>query len=147
MRISDWSSDVCSSDLILGVTWKGLDPQWPMRLTLDYVKNLGAEVEADTGYSADLSLGKASAPGDWRFTWGYAMAQTDAVLAAFSQDNLGLGTNYPVHALTVDYVPPPNTMLSAYSYHYKPYRPLYPPAPQPGARLAHLRLAFLAHFS
>src|SRR3546814_8128630 len=98
MRISDWSSDVCSSDLgtyvsdfhlvdaILGVTWKGLDPQWPMRLTLDYVKNLGAEVEADTGYSADLSFGKASAPGDWRFTWGYAMAQNDAVLAAFSQD-------------------------------------------------------------
>src|SRR3546814_14964075 len=81
MRISDLSSDVCSSDL--------------------------------------------SAPGDWRFTWGYAMAQNDAVLAAFSQDNIGLGTNYRVHALTVDYVPTPKTMLSAYWYHYKPYSSLY----------------------
>src|SRR3546814_10813827 len=140
MRISDWSSDVCSSDLILGVTWKGLDPQWPMRLTLDYVKNLGAEVEADTGYSADLSLGKASAPGDWRFTWGYAMAQNDAVLAAFSQDNIGLGTNYRVHALTVDYVPTPKTMLSASWYHYKPYSSLYAGEQQHGDWLDRLRL-------
>src|SRR3546814_20884246 len=104
MRISDWSSDVCSSDL-----------------------------------SADLSLGKASAPGDWRFTWGYAMAQNDAVLAAFSQDNIGLGTNYRVHALTVDYVPTPKTMLSAYWYHYKTYSPLYAGAQQHGDWLARRR--------
>src|SRR3546814_18595457 len=74
-------SDFHLVDAILGVTWKGLDPQWPMRLTLDYVTTLGAEVDADPGSSADHHLGKASATGDWPFTWGFALAQHATVLA------------------------------------------------------------------
>lgn len=54
-------------------------------------------------------------------TYGYSVAETDAVLAAFSHDNIALGTNYRLHALTLDYVPFPKTMLSAYWYHYRPY--------------------------
>ena len=48
------------------------------------------------------------------------MAETDAVLAAFSHDNIALGTNYRLHALTLDYVPFPKTLLTAYWYHYQP---------------------------
>jgi len=134
------------ANLLFGVTYGGFGERWPLRLVADYVRNTGAATDADTGYGTDLILGKASAPGDWRFTYGYSMAQTDAVLAAFSHDNLGIATNYRLHALTVDYVPMPKTMLSAYWYHYKPYSALDAGANEPGDWLDRLRLAFLVNF-
>jgi hypothetical protein len=48
------------------------------------------------------------------------VAETDSVLGAFSHDNIGIGTNYELHALTLDYVPMPKTLLTAWWYHYKP---------------------------
>lgn len=148
LRAPDGSylSDFHLANAMAGVTWTGLDPRWPLRLAVDYVKNLGARVDADTGYGVDLTLGRAAAPGDWRFTWGYSMAEADAVLAAFSQDNIGLGTNYRLHALSVDYVPTPRTMLSAYWYHYTPYSALYAGTRDPDDWLDRLRLAFLVNF-
>ena len=134
------------ANVLVGTTWSGLGEQWPLRLGVDYVHNTGAATDADTGYGADLSLGKASAPGDWRFTYGYSMAQADAVLAAFSHDNIGFGTNYRLHGLTVDYVPVPKTMLSLYWYHYRPYSNLYPVGQLPNDWLDRLRLAFLVNF-
>jgi hypothetical protein len=139
-------SDYRLAKATLGVTYGGFGAQWPLRLVADYVHNLGARTDADTGYGADLILGKASTPGDWRFTYGYSMAQNDAVLAAFSHDNIGIGTNYRLHALTVDYVPMPKTMISAYWYHYKPYSALYAGSNQPNDWLDRLRLAFLVNF-
>jgi len=141
-----YQSDFHLANLMFGATWKGLGDRWPVRVLADYVKNLGAATDADTGYGADLSIGRASAPGDWRFTYGYSMAQTDAVLAAFSHDNIGIGTNYRLHGLTVDYVPMPKTMISAYWYHYKPYSNRDPVGQDPDDWLDRLRLAFLVNF-
>lgn len=134
------------ANLLFGATYGGFGERWPLRLVADYVRNLGAATDADTGYGADLILGRASARGDWRFTYGYSMAQTDAVLAAFSHDNIGIATNYRLHGLTVDYVPMPRTMLSAYWYHYRPYGALDAGGNQPGDWLDRLRLAFLVSF-
>lgn len=139
-------SDFHLANLIATVNYAGFGEQWPLRLTADYVRNLGAETEADTGYGADLVLGKASSLGDWRFTYGYSMAQTDAVLAAFSHDNIGIATNYRLHALTVDYVPIPNTLLSAIWYHYKPYSAIDAGGNDPQDWLDRLRLAFMVSF-
>ena len=124
-------SDFHLANVLFGVTYAGLGDEWPLRLNVDHVRNTGAATDADTGYSAELSLGKAAVPGDWRFAYGYSMAQTDAVLAAFSHDNIGIGTNYRLHALTVDYVPLPKTMLSLYWYHYRPYSRVYPVGHEP----------------
>lgn len=142
----NYLSDFHLVNLLFGVSWAGWSDDWPLRLTVDYVHNTGAATDADTGYSAELSVGKASAPGDWRVAYGYSMAQADAVLAAFSQDNIGIGSNYRVHGLTVDYVPLPKTMLSLYWYHYKPYSRLYPVGQDPDDWLDRLRLAFLVNF-
>lgn len=134
------------ANLLLGATWTGLGEQWPLRLVVDYVHNTGAATDADTGYSAEIGLGKAAVPGDWRVAYGYSMAQADAVLTAFSQDNIGIGSNYRVHGLTVDYVPLPKTMLSLYWYHYRPDSRLYPVGQDPDDWLDRLRLAFLVNF-
>lgn len=122
LRRADGSylSDFNLGNFLVGATWTGLGPRWPVRFTGDYVKNFGAETSRDTGYSMDLGIGRVSQPHDWRVTYGYSVAETDAVLAAFSHDNIGIGTNYELHALTLDYVLMPKTLLSAWWYHYKP---------------------------
>ena len=112
-------SDFDLGDLLVGVTWSGLGERWPVRLMGDYVRNYGAETDADSGFGADLMIGRASQPGDWRVTYGYSKAETDAVLSAFSHDNTTIGTNYRLHALTFDYVPTPRTQISAIWYHYR----------------------------
>jgi hypothetical protein len=115
----NYLSDFNLGDLILGATWSGLGERWPVRFVADYVKNFGARTADDTGWGADLLIGRASKPGDWRVTYGHSRAQTDSVFAAFSHDNTPLATNYRLHALTLDYVPMPKTQISAIWYHYR----------------------------
>lgn len=141
-----YRSDFNLADVIVGATWQGANEKLPVRIVGDYVHNLGAETSADTGYGVDVSLGRVSAQHDWRLTYGYAMAETDAVLAAFSQDNIGIGTNYRMHALTFDYVPLPKTMISAIWYHYKPYSAVDAGSNDPGDWLDRFRVAFLVNF-
>lgn len=139
-------SDFRLANAIVGVSHTGFGEQWPVRIVGDYVKNLGAATDADTGYGVDVMLGRASKPGDWRFTYGYSMAEADAVLAAFSHDNIGIATNYRLHGLTIDYVPMPKTMISAIWYHYRPYDPLHAGSNELHDWLDRFRLAFLVNF-
>lgn len=114
-------SDFNLADVIVGATWSGLGPRWPLRVAGDFVRNLGARTSEDTGYSIDLSAGRLARPGDWRVGYNHAMAETDAVLAAFSHDNIALGTNYELHGLTLDYMAMPGAVLTAIWYHYRPH--------------------------
>lgn len=139
-------SDYELVDVIFGGTWQGSNEKWPVRVVGDYVKNLGAVDGEDTGFGVDVSIGRASKPGDWRFTYGYAQTDVDAVMSAFSQDNIGIATNYKLHSLTVDYTPMPKTMISALWYHYKPNDPAFADANRPGDWLDRLRLFFLVNF-
>lgn len=139
-------SDFNLGDLIVGATWSGFGSRWPVRFVGDYVKNFGAETSQDTGYGGDLSIGRVTQPHDWRVTYGYSVAETDAVLGAFSHDNISIGTNYQLHALTVDYVPMPRTTLSAWWYHYKPENALDAGSNAVGDWLDRIRVAFLVSF-
>lgn len=112
-------SDFNLLDVIGAVTWRGLGELWPVRLVGDYVHNFGAVTDANTGFGIDLLIGRASKPGDWRFVYGYAEADRDAVLAAFSHDNTNLATNYLQHTFAVDFVPRPNLMLTTTYYRYR----------------------------
>ena len=112
-------SDFNLLDVIAALTWNGLGEKWPVRIVGDYVHNYGAATDADTGFGVDLLVGRAGQPGDWRFTYGYAEAETDAVLAAFSQDNTNLATNYMQHTLAIDFVPKHNLVLNATYYRYR----------------------------
>lgn len=140
------TSDYELVDVVAGLSWQGVNEKWPLRVVGDYVKNLGAIDDQDTGFGVDVSLGRASKAGDWRFTYGYSQTDVDAVLAAFSNDNIGIATNYNLHALTLDYTPIPKTTISAIWYHYKPNDPLYAGTNQPDDWLDRFRVFFLMNF-
>ena len=139
-------SDFNLGDLIVGATWSGLGARWPVRAVGDFVKNFGAETAEDVGYGVDLGVGRVAQSHDWRVTYGYSVAETDAVLGAFSHDNIGIGTNYKLHALTLDYVPMPKTLLTAIWYHYKPEHAVYAGSNDFGDWLDRVRVAFLVAF-
>lgn len=141
-----YRSDFDLGDLLVGVTWSGAGERWPVRVLGDYVHNFGAATSADTGYGVDIIAGRASKESDWRLTYGYSIAETDAVLAAFSHDNIGIATNYKLHALTLDYMPWPKTLLSAIWYHYRPDHAIDAGANDPSDWLDRLRIAFLVSF-
>lgn len=139
-------SDFELVDIIAGTTWQGQNDKWPVRLVGNYVKNLGAIDDQDTGFGVDASLGRASKAGDLRFTYGYSQTDVDAVLSAFSHDNIGIATNYKLHSLTAEYTPAPKTTIAAIWYHYKPNDPRYAGSNQPGDWLDRIRVYYLINF-
>lgn len=105
-------------DILGELRYSGWSAEWPISLTADYVKNLGAEVSGDTGYAVYLGTGRLAHSGDLRFQYGYSEAGTDAVFAAYSQDNITYSTNYRLHTLKLTYVPfaQGRTNLTVYRY-------------------------------
>jgi Putative porin len=142
----NYLSDFDLGNLVVGASWTGAGARWPVRMTGDYVHNFGARTDADTGYSIDIAVGRASQQSDWRLTYGYSLAQTDAVLAAFSHDNIGIATNYRLHALTLDYVPVPRTIVSTIWYRYRPHGALHAGSNAVEDWLDRVRIAFLVSF-
>jgi hypothetical protein len=112
-------SDFNLLDVITVVEYQGLGERYPIRFVGNYVKNLGAKVSEDTGFSLDLYIGRVSEKKDMRYRYGYSVAETDAVLAAFSNDNTTIPTNYKQHTLTVDYFVLDNTIFTLTCYYYK----------------------------
>jgi putative porin len=139
-------SDFDLINILGSVTWTGLGDAWPLRLAGDFVHNSGAATDADSGYALYANLGRASAPGDWQFGYTYASVGTDAVMAAFSHDNLGISTNYRLHGLTVDFVPIEHITLNATFYHYRPRNVIDAAANDPTDWLNRLRFNFLVHY-
>ena len=113
-------SDFNLFDVLVTLDYAGLGERYPLRLVGDYVHNSGAD-DLNTGWGADVFLGRASRPGDLRFRYGYGVAETDAILAAFSHDNITLAVNYENHTLAVDAVPLAGLFLNATVYHYRPH--------------------------
>lgn len=141
-----YRSDFNLGDAIAVVTYRGLGARWPIGATGEFVHNFGAAVPADDGYSLELYAGRASSRGDWRLSYNFAVAENEAVLAAFSHDNLGIATNYRLHALSIDHVVLANTILNLTLYHYRPEDLLYAGANQPHDWLNRLRLNLLFNF-
>jgi len=112
-------SDFDLIDVIATVDYRGLGERFPVRLVGDIVKNNGAVRGEEAGFAIDLYVGKISKKKDWRFQYGYALAENDAILAAFSHDNTTLASNYEQHTLGVDYVVIENTTLNVTLYHYR----------------------------
>lgn len=128
------------------VTYNGFGEHWPVSLTGDYVRNLGAANDEDTGFGADIMIGRASEPGDWRFRYGYASVETDAVLAAFSNDNLTIATNYIEHAVTADFIPATRVLLNLTYYLYRPKTAEFAGPNEPDDYLNRLRLNVVTRF-
>ena len=138
-------SDFDLADVIAAVSYGGWK-RWPVRLTGEYVKNRGARTTGDTGYSIELSAGQVHDKGDWRFGYGYSVAEVDAVLAAFSHDNTTIATNYRQHTLYLDYALSNTIVLDTTLYHYRPYDAEFSGINDPGDWLDRLRVNFQVAF-
>lgn len=139
-------SDFDLLDVIAAAQYNGLGERWPVRLVGDYVHNYGATTGQDTGFGVDLLLGRGSKLGDWRFGFGYAQAEVDAVLTAFSHDNTNLASNYLQQTLLVDYVVAPGVTLNATYYRYRAKSPQFSSAFSATEWANRLRLNLLAAF-
>lgn len=139
-------SDFNLIDAIGTVTYKGFGERWPVSVSGDYVRNLGAANDEDTGFGADIMIGRASKPGDWRFRYGYASVETDAVLAAFSNDNLTIATNYVEHAVTADFMAARHVLLNLTYYLYRPKTAAFAGPNEPDDYLNRLRLNVVTRF-
>lgn len=138
-------SDYRLFNVITALSWQGADEKWPIRIVGDYVRNLGAVDDEDTGYEISASIGRA-APGNWRFSYGYARTDADAVLAAFSHDNIAIATNYQLHTMTVDYGLTPNTSIGGIWYRFRPNDPEFAGSNDPSKWIDRLRLFYLVSF-
>jgi len=112
-------SDFDLLDAVVALDYAGLGERFPLRVVGDYVHNSGA-ADMNSGWGADVYLGKTQRTGDLRYRYGYGMTEIDAVLAAFSHDNTTFGTNYELHTLAVEAVPITGLLLNATLYHYRP---------------------------
>jgi hypothetical protein len=113
-------SDFNLVDAVISAEYTGLGEHLPLRVVGEYVKNTGAD-DLNTGWEADLYLGRSQRPGDLRGRYGFALVETDAVLAAFSHDNTTLGTNTETHTLAVEAIPVSGLLLNATWYLYRPH--------------------------
>jgi hypothetical protein len=112
-------SDFNLIDVIAIIEYPGMSERFPLKIVADFVKNNGAKVDEDQAFAVDFFLGKASKKNDFRFRYGYAKCETDAVLAAFSHDNTTIATNYEQHTITIDFVPLEKTTLNLTYYYYR----------------------------
>jgi putative porin len=113
-------SDFNLLNLLVMADYTGFGERFPLRIVGDYVHNSGAN-DLNTGWEADVYVGRITRPRETRWRYGYAVAQTDAILAAFGQDNTTLGTNYEIHSLSVDGMPITGVVLTGTLYAYRPH--------------------------
>ncbi len=114
-------SDFDLFDALVTVDYTRFGERFPLRVVGEYVHNLGAD-GPNTGWGADLYVGRSQRRGDTRWRYGFALAETEAVLAAFAHDNTTLGTNSETHTLAVDAVPVFGMLLNATWYLYRPHQ-------------------------
>lgn len=112
------------AEVLGSLTYGGLGEKWPVSGTLDYVKNLGASEDVNTGWLAQVTLGTTGQAGDWELWYGHSSVDADAVFAAFAQDNIPLATNYLLHAGGASYSLSATTRVEAMLYHYRVKREL-----------------------
>jgi hypothetical protein len=112
-------SDFNLFDTIGSVTYVGFGDRWPVKLIGDYIKNSGAMVPEDAGWSMDLFAGNLNAPGHFLAHYGYSQVETDAILGMFSNDNIIFPTNYRLHTISLDYALQQNTFVGVTGYLFK----------------------------
>ncbi len=89
-------------------------PKWPVRLYGDYVINADSRGPgADQGYQGGFTLGLSKDPCDLWFSYAYEHLDTDAVISAFTNSDMGPigGTNVKGHVLQAGYVLTKNLSL------------------------------------
>lgn len=119
-----YASDFNLIDSLAVLNVAGLGPSWPLRLSGNLVYNTGASTRADTGWLLGASAGQLNETGGLRLGYNYSDVEQDAVLAAFSNDNLAIASGYILHSLDGVYRFNRSTDLSLVAYVYRDERDL-----------------------
>ncbi|MFM6932231.1 MAG: putative porin [Novosphingobium sp.] len=143
---SRYLSDFHLIEGLATLTWTGPGPRWPISLAVDYVRNLGSAVPADSGFNIEFAAGRTAMRGDWRIAYNYSEVGVDAVFAAFTHDNLNTATNYKLHGFSLAYSPAKDLIIDLSFYHYRPLDPLYAGLNSPADWLNRIRLNLLVNF-
>ena len=80
-------------------------------------------MDEDEGFLAEVILGREWEQKLFAFKYGYGRCEHEAVLGAFSNDNLPLATNYLSHTLRGSYGLRKDTALSLTWYTFRRLRP------------------------
>jgi len=144
---SAYLSDFNLADVEVKVDVPWPSASCPLRAAVDFVKNLGAAVPEDSGFRFDLSIGRSWTPKQVEAHYGFARCETDAVLGAFSHDNLPLATNYLNHELKLAYGLLQDTTLSLTWYLFRPLKedPRFPDL-DPASTSSRVRLDLMLRF-
>jgi hypothetical protein len=70
----------------------------------DYIKNISATTNDDTGYLFGIDYGKRTKPGSWKVGYNYRRLEADAAVAYFTDATIaGGGTNLRGHKFSFQY--------------------------------------------
>jgi hypothetical protein len=97
----DFVSDFGILDGIVALSVESLGA--PLTVSVEGVRNLRAEIGADSGWALGATWGRADEAGDWRFEYQWQVIERDAVFAPFVQDDFLLATNHRSHLAGVNY--------------------------------------------
>lgn len=89
-------------DLIAELKYR-LRPQWPLRLTFDFVNNVRAGSAERSAYWAEVALGETAEKGDWLFGYTLMRVEKDAVIGAFRFSDSRASTNVLNHRVRAGY--------------------------------------------
>jgi Putative porin len=114
ITISRLVSPFTEVDIPMGLLIPTGLPKWPVQLYGDYVINADSRGPgADQGYQGGFTLGLSKDPCDLWFSYAYERLDTDAVISAFTNSDMGPigGTNVKGHVLQAGYVLTKNLSL------------------------------------
>lgn len=75
----------------------------PVTLSGEYIYNIGARINQDSGFSTGIQLGDIKNAGDWRVYYQFQLIQQDSIFTPFSQDDFLLATNFRGHIAGIQY--------------------------------------------
>jgi hypothetical protein len=95
----EYVSDFGVLNPVASIDWD--TPTGPVTFSLEYIKNLRANIDRDTGWAAGVSYGRMASAGDWRAYYQWQVIEQDAVFSPLAQDDFLLSTNFRGHATGV----------------------------------------------
>ena len=77
--------------------------RYPWVFSAEYIHNLRAVNDRDSGWAAGLAYGAMQKKGDWRLYYQHQVVQQDAVLSLVAQDDFLFSTNHRSHVVGANY--------------------------------------------
>lgn len=127
---------------VLGrLTYGRPETKWPVTFLTEYIVNRGTAGGAnDDGFDVEIDVGRSRVKGAMRARYGYMTADRDAVLNAFSHDNIPLASGYRMHTFGWDWYQRKDAFVNVTLYVFRDT--LVPSSPYH----ARLRLNFTVEF-